>query len=158
MTPLYRAVRDHSSTWFVHFDMALVGRGGFLFRWDRDGAARRPLLRSGDLKGLKWIEAPSCYVFHVMNAYDEGDQVVMDVVRHPKMFANEMRGPSEAGPCWRGAGVWIPRRAACRRPCTTIVGWSSRASMTPARAKPIASVILLAPATRCRASAVYKTT
>jgi carotenoid cleavage dioxygenase-like enzyme len=39
-----------------------------------------------------------------MNAYDDGEQVVMDVVRHPKMFASEMRGPSEGRPAlvrWR---------------------------------------------------------
>ncbi len=83
----------------VRFDMAIVGRGGFPFRWDEQMTPRIGLLpRSGDLKGLKWIEAPSCYVFHVMNAYDDGDQVVMDVVRHPKMFASEMRGPSEGRP------------------------------------------------------------
>jgi carotenoid cleavage dioxygenase-like enzyme len=83
----------------VRFDMALVGRGGFPFRWDDQMTPRIGLLpRSGDLERLKWIEAPSCYVFHVMNAYDDGDQVVMDVVRHPKMFAKEMRGPSEGRP------------------------------------------------------------
>jgi len=89
----------------VRFDMALVGRGGFPFRWDDQMTPRIGLLpRSGDLEGLKWIEAPSCYVFHVMNAYDDGDQVVMDVVRHPRMFASEMRGPSEGRPTlvrWR---------------------------------------------------------
>ncbi len=89
----------------VHFDMALVARGGFPFRWDDQMTPRIGLLpRSGDLKGLRWIEAPSCYVFHVMNAYDDGEQVVIDVVRHPKMFAREMRGPSEGRPIlvrWR---------------------------------------------------------
>ncbi len=27
-----------------------------------------------------------CYVFHVMNAFDEGDAVVVDVCRYPSMF------------------------------------------------------------------------
>ena len=27
-----------------------------------------------------------CYVFHTVNAYDEGDTVVLDVVRHEQMF------------------------------------------------------------------------
>ena len=89
----------------VHFDFALVAQGGFPFRWDEQMTPRIGLLpRSGDMAGLKWIEAPSCYVFHVMNAYDDGAEVVMDVVRHPKMFASEMRGPSEGRPIlvrWR---------------------------------------------------------
>lgn len=89
----------------VHFDMALIARGGFPFTWDDQMTPRIGLLpRSGDLDGLRWIETPSCYVFHVMNAYDDGDQVVIDVVRHPKMFVREMRGPSEGRPIlvrWR---------------------------------------------------------
>jgi carotenoid cleavage dioxygenase len=83
----------------VHFDLALLGQGGFPFGWDDKMTPRIGLLpRSGDLAGLRWIEAPSCYVFHVMNAYDDGEAVVIDVVRHPKMFAREMRGPSEGRP------------------------------------------------------------
>jgi carotenoid cleavage dioxygenase len=89
----------------VHFDFALISQGGFPFRWDENMTPRIGLLpRSGDLAGLKWIEAPSCYVFHVLNAFDDGAEVVMDVVRHPKMFAKEMRGPSEGRPVlvrWR---------------------------------------------------------
>jgi carotenoid cleavage dioxygenase len=30
-----------------------------------------------------------------MNAYDDGDEVVFDAVRHPRMFDKERRGPSE---------------------------------------------------------------
>jgi carotenoid cleavage dioxygenase len=90
----------------VDFSLSLVGKG-FPFAWNPDRMPRIGLVpRDGDLAGLKWIEAPSCFVFHVMNAYDEavsGD-VIMDVVRHPRMFATEMRGPSEGEPIlvrWR---------------------------------------------------------
>jgi carotenoid cleavage dioxygenase len=84
----------------VDFDMSLVGKG-FPFSWNSRRTPRVGLLpRDGDLAGLRWIEAPSCYVFHVMNAYDDAatNTVVMDVVRHPRMFATEMRGPSEGQP------------------------------------------------------------
>ncbi len=33
-----------------------------------------------------------------MNAYDDGETVVLDVVRHPKMFDTELRGPAEGPP------------------------------------------------------------
>ena len=33
-----------------------------------------------------------------MNAYDEGDTIVLDVVRHPKMFDTERLGPDEGLP------------------------------------------------------------
>ena len=79
----------------VTFDMSLVGHG-FPFAWNPERTPRVGLLpRDGDLLRLQWIEAPSCYVFHVMNAFDDGDTVVVDVVRHPRMFDTEMRGPAE---------------------------------------------------------------
>ncbi|MGH3984525.1 MAG: carotenoid oxygenase family protein, partial [Pseudonocardiaceae bacterium] len=36
-----------------------------------------------------------CYVFHPLNAYDEGDSIILDVVRHPKMFVTDFHGPNE---------------------------------------------------------------
>ena len=79
----------------VTFEAASVGRG-FPFAWNPQRVPRIGLLpRDGDLSGLRWVEAPSCYVFHVMNAYDEGDSVVIDVVRHPRVFDRERRGPDE---------------------------------------------------------------
>jgi carotenoid cleavage dioxygenase len=93
----------------VTFDIKQLGRG-FPFAWDAERTPRIGLLpRDGNLAGLRWIEAPSCYVFHVMNAYDEGPKngeegVVIDVVRHPRMFDRERRGPSEGEPIlvrWR---------------------------------------------------------
>ncbi len=88
----------------VTFNMASIGHG-FPFAWDAERMPRIGLLpRDGDLAGLRWIEAPSCYVFHVMNAYDEGEGLVVDVVRHPRMFDRERRGPNEGEPIlvrWR---------------------------------------------------------
>ena len=89
----------------VTFNMAAMGQGGFPFAWDPEMTPRVGLLpRSGDLSGMRWIEAPSCYVFHVMNAFDDGADVVIDVARHPRMFDKERRGPSEGDPMlvrWR---------------------------------------------------------
>jgi carotenoid cleavage dioxygenase len=90
----------------VDFAPALVGKT-FPFAWNPDRAGRIGLLpRNGDLAAMRWIEAPSCYVFHVMNAYDDvaTESVVIDVVRHPKVFATDMQGPSEGDPVlarWR---------------------------------------------------------
>jgi len=72
---------------------------GFPFAWDDTLTPRVGLLPlDGALSGLKWFEAPSCFVFHVMNAYDDGDLVVADVVRHARVFDQEMRGPNESDP------------------------------------------------------------
>lgn len=84
----------------VTFDMPSAMAGlGMPFRWRRERTPRIGLLpRDGDLSRLQWIEAPACYVFHVMNAYDAEDTVVMDVVRHERVFDLDHRGPSEGAP------------------------------------------------------------
>jgi carotenoid cleavage dioxygenase len=83
----------------VNFDPAMVGQT-FPFSWHPDRPARVGLLpRSGELSGLRWVEAPVCFVFHIMNAYDDGEGVVVvDVARHPRVFDRERRGPSEGDP------------------------------------------------------------
>ena len=48
----------------------------FPYFWNDQRAPRIGLLpRNGDLDGLVWFDAPSCYVFHIVNAYEvEGGQ------------------------------------------------------------------------------------
>jgi carotenoid cleavage dioxygenase len=78
---------------------------GFPYLWDPSYPARVGLLpRSGTGRDVRWFEVDPCYVFHAMNAYEDGDTVVCDVVRHPKTFATELRGPNEGPPTldrWR---------------------------------------------------------
>src|SRR5262249_59659742 len=34
----------------------------------------------------RWFPIGSCYVFNPVNAYDDGDRVVIDVIRHERAF------------------------------------------------------------------------
>ncbi|GLU45667.1 carotenoid oxygenase family protein [Nocardiopsis ansamitocini] len=69
------------------------------YAWDPKYPARIGVMpRSGTSADVRWFEIEPCYVFHPLNAYDEGDGVVLDVVRHPKMFATDFTGPNEGGP------------------------------------------------------------
>jgi carotenoid cleavage dioxygenase len=71
----------------------------FPYRWDPDYQARVGVLpREGDGDDVRWFEVAPCYVFHAMNAYDDDGRVVIDVVRHPKMFASPLPGPNEEAP------------------------------------------------------------
>ena len=54
--------------------------------------------REGGNRDVRWFDVDPCYVFHPMNAYDDGDSIVLDVVRHPKMFDTNLRGPNEGAP------------------------------------------------------------
>jgi carotenoid cleavage dioxygenase len=72
----------------------------FPYRWDPDYGARVGLLpRDGDAGDVRWCEVDLCYVYHPLNAYDLPDgRVVLDVVRHPKMFDTDTLGPNEGDP------------------------------------------------------------
>jgi carotenoid cleavage dioxygenase len=71
----------------------------FPYRWNPDYQARIGVLpRDGDAEDVRWFEIEPCYLFHTMNAYDDNGRIVVDVVRHPKMFASETPGPNEEAP------------------------------------------------------------
>ena len=75
--------------------------------------------RDGGNADVRWFDVEPCYVFHPMNAYDEGDTIVLDVVRHPKMFDTEHLGPNE-GPPHSTAGPSISPTARCANHASTI--------------------------------------
>jgi carotenoid cleavage dioxygenase len=82
----------------VVFDLDAARAGSTMpFRWDPEYVPRVGLLpRNGTAADTVWIEVEPCYVFHPMNAYDDTDgTVVVDLARHPRMFAvglDEERG------------------------------------------------------------------
>ena len=82
-----------------HFDLELAMQGvAFPYRWNEAFAARVGVLpRNGTASDVRWCELDEpCYVFHPLNAYDEDDgTIVVDVVRHPAMFATDFVGPNE---------------------------------------------------------------
>ena len=69
----------------VTFDLETAMAGAsFPYRWNEGRAARVGILPLGGLgTDVRWFEVEPCYVFHPMNAYDDGDRVVLDVVRYP---------------------------------------------------------------------------
>jgi carotenoid cleavage dioxygenase len=68
------------------------------YRWDAGYPARVGVMpRDGGDADVVWSDVEPCYVFHPMNAYDDGDTVVVDVCRHPTMFAKSTEGPNDGG-------------------------------------------------------------
>jgi carotenoid cleavage dioxygenase len=79
----------------VTFDLAAFATG-MPFIWNPARTPRVGLLPlDGDLDQLQWFEAPSCYVFHIMNAFDDGEGVTADVIRHHRVFEKNRHGPGE---------------------------------------------------------------
>ena len=88
----------------VTFDLDVAMAGArFPYAWDDAYGARVGLLpKGGDPADVRWFEVEPCYVFHPLNAFDDGARVVLDVVRHPRMFNRDTRGPNEGPPAlWR---------------------------------------------------------
>lgn len=66
-----------------------AARGGdtFPFRWKPEAGARIGLMpRGGTAKDLQWIAIPPCFVFHTLNAYDDGDTVVLEACRFNSLW------------------------------------------------------------------------
>ncbi|MBJ7337064.1 carotenoid oxygenase family protein [Mycolicibacterium sp.] len=71
----------------------------FPYSWNPRYPARVGVMpREGGSADVRWFDVEPCYVFHPMNAYDDGDTIVLDVVRHPKMFDTDHLGPNEGPP------------------------------------------------------------
>jgi carotenoid cleavage dioxygenase len=82
----------------VTFDLDEARAGARLpYRWNPGYGARVGLLPlEGEAGEVAWYEVEPCYVFHPLNAYEEADgRVVIDVVRHPRMFDHDVLGPNE---------------------------------------------------------------
>jgi len=48
------------------------------YRWDDNYGARLGVMRRDDPYGpIRWFEIDPCYVFHVANAYDSGNSIVL---------------------------------------------------------------------------------
>jgi carotenoid cleavage dioxygenase-like enzyme len=79
----------------VVFDLALVGVRPFPAMWKPEYGARVGVMpRHGTSADVVWCEIEPCYVFHVLNAYDDpsSDAVILDVCRYETMFDDDLHG------------------------------------------------------------------
>jgi len=64
------------------FSPARKQRGELGLMFERDRPSRFGIIpRHGDSSSIRWFESPSCYIFHTLNAYEEGDEVVLIACR-----------------------------------------------------------------------------
>ncbi|MEM9133171.1 MAG: carotenoid oxygenase family protein [Actinomycetota bacterium] len=75
------AVSRHHSVFMdlpMIFDMELAMQGGMPIRWSDEYPARFGVMpREGLDADVRWFDVDPCYVFHTLNAHDEGDEVVV---------------------------------------------------------------------------------
>ncbi len=79
-------------------------RAGFPFVFNRDAGARLGVMpREGATNAdVRWFDIDPCYVFHPVNAHEEGDdRIVLHVSRQPEAFGTSNDDYAEVGRLWR---------------------------------------------------------
>lgn len=60
------------------FSMQRAQRGEPLLMFESNRPSRFGIVpRHGDNSNIRWFETPACYIFHTLNAYENGDEVVL---------------------------------------------------------------------------------
>jgi len=88
----------------VTFNAAAAAAGSRVpYTWDDGHGARLGVLpRDGGDADVLWMDVDPCYVFHPLNAYETGREIVIDVIRHERLFDRDPLRPSESAPTlWR---------------------------------------------------------
>lgn len=87
----------------VFLDLPIVfsmAKGGF--RFERACGARIGVMpRRGGNADVRWFEIEPCTVFHVVNAYRDGDLVVLHACRAPSLMERGMNDLGEQAVPWR---------------------------------------------------------
>jgi carotenoid cleavage dioxygenase len=77
-----------------------------VFAWEPEKGGQLAVMRRDQgVAGLRWITAPKGYVFHVMNAFDEGDNIIVDVMR----YASAPLFPNADGTRGENAAAYLVR-------------------------------------------------
>lgn len=86
------------------FDLENIAQGGSPFAWRPERGTRIGVMpRRGRSEDVRWFDTDPCYVFHPLNAYDDGDAVVLDVHRYEQL---QFMSPSAARePNWRDSQI-----------------------------------------------------
>lgn len=67
--------------------MKAVTMDPFPFGWDESAACRMGVLpKNGSAADLKWFDVPTCFIFHTMNAFERGNEIVLDAARYDSLW------------------------------------------------------------------------
>ena len=72
------------------FDLNLAIEGKMPITWSDTYPARLGVMpRNGNDSQVVWYDINPCYVFHPMNSYEEGDKIILDVVRFEHIWKKD---------------------------------------------------------------------
>ncbi|MFI4936503.1 MAG: carotenoid oxygenase family protein [Caulobacterales bacterium] len=82
-------------------DLQRVMSGGPAFAWEPDkGSHVGVMRRDAGVETIRWFTTDALYVFHPMNAWEEGEKISADVMEYPAapLFPNADGSPGTGGP------------------------------------------------------------
>ncbi|CAN4119234.1 unnamed protein product [Withania somnifera] len=96
VTKRYNVILDFPLT----IDLKRLISGGELINYDKDGYARIGIMpRYGDANSIKWFEVEPCYVFHLINCFEdnnEGCRAHRWIIPRPNLTVDEVGLSSDA--------------------------------------------------------------
>ena len=82
-------------------DLSLL-ESGVPFGFNPSAGARLGVMpRAGSNADIRWFDIDPCYVFHPVNAFEEGEKIVLYVSRQPEAFGSSSDDYAEVGRLWR---------------------------------------------------------
>jgi carotenoid cleavage dioxygenase len=100
LTEHYAIIYDLPVTLNTH----AINNGSRLpYTWNDNHGARLGILpREGSDNDILWTDIDPCYVFHPLNAYETDNHIIIDVIRHNRVFHRDPLSPTESNPVlWR---------------------------------------------------------
>ncbi len=77
------------------WDIESLEGEGLPIKWDESYGARLGVMpRTGGDSDVTWYDIDPCYVYHPLNAYEDGDNIVLDVCRLANMIADGIDTPA----------------------------------------------------------------
>ncbi|GJX04845.1 carotenoid 9,10(9',10')-cleavage dioxygenase 1-like protein, partial [Tanacetum coccineum] len=74
VTMRYNVILDFPLT----IDIKRLANGGPLIKYEEDGYARIGVMpRYGDASSVRWFQVDTCCVFHIINTYEDGNEVIL---------------------------------------------------------------------------------
>lgn len=87
------------------FSVERLQQTGALFSWEPERGTRLGVMpRRGRAADVRWLETAPSYVFHPLNAYDDGEAIVLDVSRYDELrFMEPVDRRPPTAPAYDGA-------------------------------------------------------
>jgi len=66
-------------------DLARAQNGGPLIAWEPDRGTHIGIMLRAGTPNVEWFEMDACFAYHVVNAYEQKDTIILDVIKYTRV-------------------------------------------------------------------------